>query len=542
MLAQRIFSFLKQEYTGNFVGDLLGGITTAVVALPLALAFAIASGVDAKYGLYTAIVTGIVAAVFGGSKVQVTGPTGGMAAILITITSQFGYDKIVLIGFIAGLFQITAGFLKLGRFVKMLPFPLVAGFTMGIGIVIFGGQVEHALGVSVHHIETEFFDRMRETVTTAVQNGITPACVCIALGTMILMLILGKVSTQLPAALISLILSGIAVWALGLNVPHIHDIPEHLPSPHFPAFSWDMFRDLLRPAAIIAALGAIESLLAAVVADTILGDGSRHNSNRELVGQGFANMAASFFGGIPCTGAIARTAVNIRSGGRTRLAAIIHSLMLLVAMLFLAPWANYIPISALAGVLMLTAIRMVEWREARWLMRAPKSDIAIMGITVFVTIFTDLIMAVEFGLITAAILFIKKMSDIAPQIVPTESAEQSQTHQTPGHKAPIRVFRIPGPLFWGDSHAIVEALEECHDVGVVILKMQFVTHIDASGISTLREAKNRLDRRHIKLFLVNIPEKTLQIMRQMGLVDEIKADHIFPSLDEAKNAALREAS
>jgi SulP family sulfate permease len=536
--SKKLLHFLKKEYGGHLTGDLSGGITTAVVALPLALAFAIASGVDAKYGLYTAIIAGIVAAVVGGSKVQVSGPTGGMAAVLISVTSQFGYEKVVLIGLLAGMFQIATGALKLGRFVKMLPFPLVAGFTMGIGIVIFGGQVDHAMGVHVQHHQTEFYDRLRESFQAAAIQGVSWASIGIAAFTIIATMLLGWVSHRLPAALLAVIAAAIGSWVFGLNITHIKDIPRHLPVPQFPAFSWDMFRELLRPAATVAALGAIESLLAAVVADNILGDGSRHHSNRELIGQGCANIASSFFGGIPCTGAIARTAVNIRSGGRTRLAAIIHSLVLLAAMLFLAPLAVHIPIAALAGVLMLTAVRMVEWREAFWLLKAPRSDIAIMAVTVIVTVFTDLVMAVEFGLAAAAILFIRKMAAVAPQMLPDESAEES--HKS-GHGR-IRVFRIPGPLFWGDSHAIVEAIEECTDVSVVILKMQFVTHIDASGISTLREAKSRLDRRKIKLFLVNIPDKTYRAMHKMGVVDEIRTNNIFPSLEAAKAAAMKMAS
>jgi SulP family sulfate permease len=512
-------------------------VTTAVVALPLALAFAIASGVDARYGLYTAIVTGIVAAVFGGSKVQISGPTGGMAAVLIAVTTRYGYEKVVLIALIAGLFQITAGFLRLGRFVKMLPFPLIAGFTMGIGLVIFGGQLDNALGIQIHHQHSEFLDRMIETGGAALRGGISPASLGISIGTILMVLGINRINSRMPAALISLILASFAVWALGLDVRCVKDIPQHLPFPHFPEFSWEMFRGLLRPGATVAALGAIESLLAAVVADGILGDGSRHDSNRELVGQGLANIASSFFGGIPCTGAIARTAVNIKSGGRSRLAAIVHSVFLLAVMFFLAPMATHIPIAALAGILMVTAVRMVEWRDVGWLMTAPRSDITVMGITVFVTVFTDLVMAVEFGLAAAALIFIKKMSEVAPQIVPADARDEaiiSGNH--------VRIFRIPGPLFWGDSHAILEVLQEIEDVKVVILKMQLVTHIDASGVSTLREARNLLKKRGIKLYLVNVPHRTLEVMAKMGFTSEIRDENIFATLESAKAAAVAVAA
>ena len=527
----QVRNFFKTEYGGSLAGDLSGGITTAVVALPLALAFAIASGVDAKYGLYTAIVTGVVAAIFGGSKVQISGPTGGMAAVLIAVTVKYGYEKVVLIALIAGLFQIAAAFLRLGRFVKMLPFPLIAGFTMGIGLVIFGGQIDLALGLKIHHEHVEFLDRMIETTKMAVTGGINSSCLLVAMGTVVLMLGLTRIWARLPAALVALVIASVLTWAFSLDVPCVKDIPQHLPFPRFPEFSWEMFRGLLRPAATIAALGAIESLLAAVVADSILGDGSRHNSNRELFGQGLANIASSFFGGIPCTGAVARTAVNIKSGGRTRLSGIIHSIFLLLVMFFLAPLANHIPIATLAGILMVTAVRMVEWRDVGWLMTAPRSDIGVMAITVLVTVFTDLVMAVEFGLAAAALIFIQKMSEVAPQLVPTEESEQSLSSNH------VRIFRIPGPLFWGDSHAILEALRECDNVKVVILKMQLVTHIDASGISTLREAKNSLKKRGIKLYLVSVPHRTLQVMAKMGFTSEIRDENIFTSLENAKLAA-----
>ncbi len=529
-------NFVRAEYTGNFLGDCTGGVTAAVVALPLALAFAIASGVEPKYGVFTAIVAGFIAAIFGGSRVQVSGPTGGMAAVLVTVIAQFGYEKVVLMGLMAGVFQIAAGLLRLGRFVKMLPFPLVTGFTMGISIVILGGQIDHALGLPITHVRTEYLDRLLETVGFAFSHGVNLACVAIAAGTMAILVPLNRKFPRLPAAILCIVVSSVAVWALGLDVPRIQDIPQHLPSPKFPLFSWEMVRELLRPAAIIAALGGIESLLAAVVADNVLGDGSRHQPNRELVGQGLANVGASIFGGIPCTGAIARTAVNIRSGGRTRLAAVIHSVVLLSAMLFLAPLAVHIPIAALAGVLIVTAIRMVEWREIRWLMKAPRSDIAIMTITVLVTVFTDLVLAVEFGLVTAAVLFIKKMSDVVPLAVQIESGGELRLAER------VRVFRIPGPLFWGDSHAMIEALDQVHDVHVVILKMQLVSHIDASGASMLREARVRLQKRGIRLFLVDVPVETMNTLRAMGIEDEITKGNIFPSLEDAKIAAFKQAS
>lgn len=527
----RAIAFFKKEYGGHIPADLMAGVTTGVVALPLALAFALASGVEAKYGLFTAIVTGIVAGIFGGSKVQVTGPTGGMAAILISVTTQFGYEKVVIIALFAGLFQIIAGALKLGRFAKMLPYPLILGFTIGIAVVVLGGQFDHALGISVHHHETEFFARMLETFQAARILGPRPAALGLALGTILCILGINRISNRLPSALISIILSGAVAWAFDLNVAYLSGIPTHLPAPRFPDFSWSMTADLLRPAAIVAALGGIESLLAAVVADGVLNDGSKHEPNRELVGQGLANMAASFFGGIPGTGAIARTAVNVKSGAKTRLAAVFHSVFLLAAMLLFAPWASRIPIAALAGVLMLTAIQMIEWAHLRWLLRGPRSDITILGVTILVTVFTDLVMAVEFGLAAAGILFIKKMSEIVPQMIPVEAIDGPSSHSKG-----MRIFKIPGPLFWGDSHAIFEAIDQCDQTQAVILKMQHVNHIDASGIAMLRETRARLKQRGMKLLLVGAPESALKIMTRMGLIDEVGAQNVFDTLEAAKDA------
>ncbi|TAK03417.1 MAG: SulP family inorganic anion transporter, partial [Candidatus Manganitrophaceae bacterium] len=346
--ADRLWSSLKSNYFVDLSGDFWGGITSAVVALPLALAFALASGVDAKYGLYTAIVAAVVASIFGGSKVQITGPTGAMAVILAGIVAQYGIEKLWVAAILAGVIQIALGLSRMGRFALYIPHPLITGFTNGIAVIIFAGQLNNALGLQIPAAgDATFFEKLIATLAHLPDVNLSALLLT---GLVITLMLVTPVSItrRVPASLIGLTVATAGAFLMQLNVPTIGAIPHLLPSPHLPAWSWGDLHLLIRPALALAALGSIESLLSAVVADSMTVS-ERHDSNKELVGQGMANVVTAFFQGIPATGAIARTAVNVRSGAKSRLSSIIHSLALVLIMFFFAEFASHIPLAALAG-------------------------------------------------------------------------------------------------------------------------------------------------------------------------------------------------
>nr|WP_254449389.1 SulP family inorganic anion transporter [Anabaena sp. UHCC 0253] len=378
ILEEPQFFRLKRLF-GELRGDLTGGLTAAIVALPLALAFAVASGVEPKAGLYTAIVAGIVAAIFGGSPVQITGPTGAMAVVLVGIVAKYGIEKVWIAGVMAGIIQVALGVAKLGQLVKFIPYPVTAGFTNGIAVIIFCGQLNNFFGLQLPRSE-HFLPGVGNTLTHV--EALNWAAVGLATVVIASKVLWPKINTTIPGSLVGLVLAtGIATY-FHLNVPTIGTIPQSLPMlqgiPHGHDFT--VIRELINPALALAALGSIESLLSAVVADGMTVS-EKHNSDRELIGQGLANIIVPFFGGIPATGAIARTAVNVRSGGKTRLSGVIHGVALAIIVLTLAPLAAQIPLAALAGILMVVSVRMIEWEAIGLLMRATYSDFAVMILT-----------------------------------------------------------------------------------------------------------------------------------------------------------------
>ncbi|GAB4232449.1 MAG: SulP family inorganic anion transporter [Stanieria sp.] len=510
-------------------GDLTGGLTAAIVALPLALAFAVASGVEPKAGLYTAIVAGIVAAIFGGSPVQITGPTGAMAVVLIGIVSQYGIEKVWLAGVMAGLIQIALGIAKLGQLVKFIPYPVTAGFTNGIAIIIFCGQLNNFLGLQLPRQE-HFLDGLWQTFNHL--HLINFASILVALIVIATKLIWPYIYPTIPGSLVGLVLATV-VTAIGhLSVPTIGTIPQSLPLPHSIPHWYDLnlLRELLRPALALAALGSIESLLSAVVADGMTVS-EKHNSNRELIGQGIANMVVPFFGGIPATGAIARTAVNVRSGGKTRLSGVIHGIALGIIVLVFAPLASHIPLAALAGILMVTSVRMIEWEAIGLLLRATYSDLAVMLLTWSVTIFFDLVLAVEIGLIAAGALFIKRMSDLNLAKIPETEAfppgiplELSQS---------IAVYRVDGPVFFGAAERFVTFLRDEPEVKYLILRMRFVPNIDTTGLVALEDIYYDLKRHNCRLMLTGLQPQVREILERSGLLGKIGVENCFATTTEA---------
>lgn len=517
------------KFLAHWRGDLLGGITAAIVALPLALAFAVASGVEPKAGLYTAIVAGIVAATFGGSPVQITGPTGAMAVVLVGIVSQYGLEKVWLAGVLAGLIQIALGIAKLGQLVKFIPYPVTAGFTNGIAIIIFGGQLNNFFGLQLPRQE-HFLQGIGQTFNHL--TAINPMAVLIASIVIGTKLIWPYIYPKIPGSLVGLILATVVSSTLHLSIPTIGSIPQSLPVfqgiPHWS--DWSLLRQLLPPAFALAALGSIESLLSAVVADGMTVS-EKHNSDRELIGQGIANVIVPFFGGIPATGAIARTAVNVRAGGKTRLSGIIHGVVLAVMVLLLAPLAASIPLAALAGILMVTSIRMIEWEAIGLLLRATYSDLAVMLLTWSITVVFDLVLAVEIGLIAAGALFIKRMSEL--NLVKISETEVFPPGIPLELTKAIAVYRLDGPLFFGAAERFATFLRDEPEVKYLILRMRFVPNIDTTGLVALEDIYHDLKRRNCYLILTGLQPEVRELLERTGLLTEIGSENCFETTTEA---------
>jgi SulP family sulfate permease len=514
---------------GNRRGDLSGGLTAAVVALPLALAFAVASGVEPKAGLYTAIVAGIVAAIFGGSPVQITGPTGAMAVILVGIVAKYGIEKVWIAGVMAGIIQVALGVAKLGRLVKFIPYPVTAGFTNGIAVIIFCGQLNNFFGLQLPRSE-HFIPGLWETCTHL--EGINVAAVGLALVVIATKLVWPYIYPVIPGSLVGLVLATALSSYFHLDVPTIGEIPQSLPVlqgiPHWNDFR--LLRELINPALALAALGSIESLLSAVVADGMTVS-EKHDSNRELIGQGLANIVVPFFGGIPATGAIARTAVNVRSGGKTRLSGVIHGMGLALIVLALAPLAAQVPLAALAGILMVVSLRMIEWEAIGLLVRATYSDFGVMILTWLVTVFFDLVLAVEIGLIAAGALFIKRMSDLNLGKVPETEAFPPGVPLELSKE--IAVYRVDGPVFFGAAERFVTFLRDEPEVKYLILRLRFVPNMDTTGLVALEDIYYDLKRHNCRLIVTGLQPQVRQLLERSGLMDKIGLENCFETTDAA---------
>ncbi|MEI6330254.1 MAG: SulP family inorganic anion transporter [Pseudanabaena sp.] len=518
----------------HFKGDLTGGLTAAVVALPLALAFAVASGVEPKAGLYTAIVAGTLASLFGGSSVQITGPTGAMAVVLVGIVAKYGIEKVWIAGVMAGIIQIALGVAKMGQLVKFIPYPVTAGFTNGIAVIIFCGQLNNFFGLELGRSE-HFLPALWDTVThIGAFNWAAIAIASVVIGTKIL---LPKITTVIPGSLVGLILATAIASYFQLDLPTIGEIPRALPLPHgIP--HWNdprLLRELINPALALAALGSIESLLSAVVADGMTVS-EKHDSNQELIGQGIANLIVPFFGGIPATGAIARTAVNVRSGGKTKLSGIIHGVALAVIIMSLAPLAAKIPLAALAGILMVVSFRMVEWEAIRLLMRSTYADLSVMLLTWGVTICFDLVLAVEIGLIAAGALFIKRMSDLNLARIPDIEAFPAGVPLELGKE--IAVYRVDGPVFFGAAERFANFLRDEPEVKHLILRMRFVPIMDTTGLVALEDIYRDLKRHNCHLILTGLQPEVEQLIDRTGLLDKIGRENCYLTTDLAVCALL----
>jgi SulP family sulfate permease len=510
--------------------DLLAGLTVAVVALPLALAFGISSGLGAGAGLVTAVIAGAVAAVFGGSNLQVSGPTGAMTVVLVPIVAQFGPSSVLVVGFLAGLALLALAWSGAGRYMRYIPLPVVEGFTIGIAVVIALQQVPAALGVSGHG------DKVLLVAVDAVRSWfanpvwIEPALAAAVGGAMLLA---ARFRPAWPVSLPAVVLAALAVRVWHLDVPVIGAIPAGLPAPSVPAVPWTSLSGLLLPAVAVAALGALESLLSATVADG-MSVGERHDADKELFGQGLANLAVPFFGGIPATAAIARTAVNVRSGARSRLAAFSHAVILLLVVLLLAPAVAGIPLAALAGVLLATAVQMVEVSSVRALLRSTRGDAVVLVLTAAATVVLDLVLAVILGLVVAGFFALQQVArsahlDEEPITDAGHAAEEDSLRAE--H---IVAYRLEGSLFFGAAHSFLLELSEVSDVRVVILRMSRVDVLDATGASVLADTIGRLESRGVTVLLSGVRPVHEQVLTRLGVYGELAHErHVFASTPEA---------
>src|SRR5438270_4528230 len=467
---------LREGYTReSLMRDRLAGVVVGIVALPLALAFAIASGVPPERGLYTAVIAGFLISALGGSRVQIGGPTGAFVVIVYGIVAKYGYDGLVVITIMAGVILVILGLARMGALIKFIPYPVITGFTSGIAVIIFSSQLKDFLGLKMGAVPPDFMEKW--TAYAEHLRTINLPTTLLAIGTLLVLIFWPRISRVIPAPFVAMILATAVVQIFKLPVETIGtrfgSVPSSLPAPHLPSVPWTQMKELFSPALTVALLAAIESLLSAVVADGMIG--TRHKSNMELVAQGVANIASPLFGGIPATGAIARTATNIRTGGRTPLAGMTHAVTLLLILVFLGRWAAMVPLSALAAILVVVAYHMSEWRSFAGLLRAPRSDLVVLILTFGLTIFVDLTIAVQVGIVVASLLFMKRMSDITHiegvttelrEGAPEDPGEITQVRKRKkyvgGYEIPagVEVYEVHGPFFFGAAAKLEEVITE----------------------------------------------------------------------------------
>jgi SulP family sulfate permease len=504
-------------------GDVVAGITVGVVALPLALAFGITTGLGATTGLITAIAAGLVAAVFGGSNVQVSGPTGAMTVVLVPIVSRYGKDAVFVVGLMAGVLMVVAAAVRLGRYLAFIPWPVVEGFTVGIAVIIFLQQVPAAVGVAKPHGDN--------TVAVAVRalagGGFNGSAVLIVTVAVALMVLLPRVHRSLPVSLLTVVATSVLASVAGLHVVRIGALPDSLPLPSVPSLPMSRMSELFGAAVAVAALASIESLLSAKVADVMAGTG-RCDPDRELFGQGLANVVSPLFGGMPATGAIARTAVNVRAGARTRVAAIVHAVVLLAVVLFAAPLVSRVPLAALAGILMVTAARMVEPHNVRAVLSATRGDAVVLAVTAAVTLAFDLILAVEVGMAVAAVLALRAVARTGTATEVEGDTDQSLLAEH------IVVYRIDGALFFGAAQRFLTELTAVSDVHVVVLRLSDVQVLDATGAQALGEIIRELEARGITVLLHGARPEHQRTLAAVGAIERLAHDrHSFAEIGDA---------
>lgn len=542
----RFFSTLKTYNKETFMADLMAGIIVGIVALPLAIAFGIASGVTPEKGIITAIVAGFLIAVFGGSKVQIGGPTGAFIVIVAGIIDKYGIDGLAIATFIAGIFLILLGVLRLGTIIKYIPYPIIIGFTSGIGVTIFTTQVKDLFGLTVDKLPADFLGKWLAYIQNFGSLDLWSTVVGVL--SVVIIVLSPKVSKKIPGSLIAIVVMTVAVVLMknfcGItSVETIGDrfsISSQIPQAVVPEINIDTIRALLSPAITIAVLGAIESLLSAAVADGYIGD--HHNSNTELIGQGIANLVSPIFGGIPATGAIARTMTNINNGGRTPVAGIVHAVVLLLIFLLLMPLAQYIPMACLAGVLVVVSYNMCGWRSFAAQLHNPKSDVAVLLVTFFLTVIFDLTIAIEVGIVLACLLFMRRMAEssdvkvISEEIDPDNESDMKHLSTDEHLIIPegVEVYEINGPYFFGAGNKFEELMGQFGDRPKVrIIRMRKVPFVDSTGIHNLTNLCTMSQKEDIKIILSGVNEKVHGTLAKSGFYELLGEDNICSNINEA---------
>ncbi len=537
MFKPKLFHTLKGYTKAQFYKDLISGVIVGIVALPLCIAFAIASGVSPEKGLITGIIGGFLISLLGGSRVQIGGPTGAFIVIVYGIVQQFGIDGLIYATFLAGIILVIMGLVRLGSVIKFIPHPLIVGFTSGIALIIFSSQMKDFFGLNMGAVPVDFILKWKAYFLNL--ETVNLFAVLIASGTIMISLFFTRVFNKIPGSLVAIILSTIAVTYFNIDVETIGskfgEISSAFPVPHIPDIDLDTIRQLIMPAFTIALLGGIESLLSAVVSDGMIG--GNHKSNIELVGQGVANIFSSVFGGIPATGALARTATNVKSGGRTPVAGIVHSLVLLFIMLVAGKWATLIPLSCLAGILVVVAYNISEWRSFIAVMRTSKSDAAVLLCTFALTVFVDLTVAIEIGMVLAAFLFMRSMTQISNVNNITKELNGADDEKAISkYKVPkgVEVFEVTGPMFFGAAYKFKEAMKLItHPPKILIIRMRFVPVIDATGLHTLKEVFQIAKHQGTQLILSGVQEELYKELEKSGLVFIVGKANICNDIDHA---------
>ena len=547
LLVPKSITTLKSYTRSQFTADIVAGVIVGVVALPLAIAFAIASGVTPDRGLYTAIIAGFIVSAFGGSRVQIGGPTGAFVVIVYGIVQKYGIDGLIVATIMAGLILVVLGVARLGAAIKFIPHPVVVGFTSGIAIIIFSSQVKDFFGLRMGEVPVEFIPKWRAFAANL--GSINLYAAGVALGGLLIMGVWPKVSRRIPGPFVALIVTTVIANLFHMPVETIGTrfgaISASLPHPIIPHVTLTQLTSLVGPAFTIALLAAVESLLSAVVADGMIG--GRHRSNMELVAQGIANIAAPIFGGMPATGAIARTATNVKNGGRTPVAGMIHALTLLLITLFFGRWAANIPLATLAAILVVVSYHMSEWRTFRSELTAPKSDVAVLLTTFALTVLVDLTVAIEVGMVLAAFLFMRRMAEVTNVSIVTreladgmEGDDEDDPNSVRRRVIPrgVEVFEISGPFFFGAAEQFKDTLSQiAKKPKVLIIRLRDVPAIDSTGLHALHELARSCKHDHTLLLLADVHAQPMFALARSDMLAEIGEQNLFGNLDDALDRA-----
>ena len=546
MLVPKLITTLKTYDRAQFVSDLGAGVIVGIVALPLAIAFAIASGVTPDRGLYTAVIAGFLISALGGSRVQIGGPTGAFVVIVYGIVQRFGVDGLMVATLMGGVILIGFGLARLGGAIKFIPFPVVTGFTSGIALIIFSAQVKDLLGLRIGALPTDFIGKWAEYAGHA--DSVQLPAVLVAGTTLAILVLWPRLDSRIPGPFVALIATTTMVHLLQLPVETIGSrfgvIDASLPRPALPHVTLETAAALVGPAFTIALLAGIESLLSAVVSDGMIG--GKHRSNMELVAQGVANIVSPLFGGIPATGAIARTATNVKNGGRTPIAGIVHALTLLLITVFFGRWAGLIPLATLAGILVVVSYHMSEWRTFRSEFRAPRSDLLVLLTTFFLTVLVDLTVAVEVGMVLAAFLFMRRMAEvtnvsaITREFEETDDEGESDPNALRWRVVPagVEVYEINGPFFFGAAEKFKETITQLHrNPKVLILRLRNVPAMDSTGLNALRDVVTRFRRAGTRVILSDVHAQPMVALQRSSLGDELPEEDLVGNIDDALNVA-----